>query len=48
MCFATKINCVSPNIFGSFFLVVRTNSTCMHNPLSNKRMQCMFNSVKDE
>jgi hypothetical protein len=47
MCFATEINRKSEHI-RQLFLVVRASSTCMHSLLSNKRMQCMFNTVKDE
>jgi hypothetical protein len=34
MHYATEINHVSPKIFGNC-LIVRSNSTCMHNPSSN-------------
>jgi hypothetical protein len=41
---------LTPSVRGysAIVLVVRTSSTCMHGSLSNKRMLCVFNTVKDE
>jgi hypothetical protein len=46
MCYATEINCISPKIFGSCW-IVRSNRTCMHILSSNICIQGMFWFSKD-
>jgi hypothetical protein len=49
ICLCTTIHAKDKvSLFLCYIFTYFENSTCMHNPSSNKRMQCMFGSIKDE